>query len=146
MSEQLRELWRNWWEGDIWIAPWSKALDGLTPEQAAWKPPGGRHSIWQLVNHVLYWRNITLRRVAGNAPPASFQPAHVEQFAEPATIDAQSWEAARAQILETHQRIQRCLDDPAVSVVLVRYHLPHDSYHLGQIMLLRALQGLPAVV
>lgn len=23
------------------------------------------------------------------------------------------------------------------------YHLPHESYHMGQIMYLRAMQGLP---
>jgi len=32
-----------------------------------------------------------------------------------------------------------------VPVEKLRYLLPHDAYHLGQVMYVRALQGLPAI-
>lgn len=145
MHDDLSELWREWWAGDIWITPWSKALDGLTPEQAAWTPEGGRHSIWQLVNHVMFWRDVTMQRIAGN-PPAGYEPEHDEQFPAPSRVDAPSWDATRARLESSHEAIRAAIDDEKTPRDRLRYHLAHDAYHLGQIMQLRALQGLPPVL
>jgi hypothetical protein len=48
----------KWWyeaqaEG-LWAASWAKAVAGLTPQQAAWTPAPGRHSIWQIVEHIVF--------------------------------------------------------------------------------------------
>jgi hypothetical protein len=59
-----RELVIKWWDEawteGLWAAAWSKSLNDLTPAQAAWRPPatvgGERHSIWQLVLHMIFWR------------------------------------------------------------------------------------------
>jgi len=40
-------------EGWQWQPSLSKALEGLTAAQAAWKPSPARHSIWQIVRHLI---------------------------------------------------------------------------------------------
>ena len=61
----LLRLWDASWNEGIWIAPWSKAVGALTPQQAAWAPSPGRHSIWEIVNHVCIWREHSLSRFDG---------------------------------------------------------------------------------
>jgi len=145
MQNDLLELWKEWWTGDIWIAPWSRALDGLSVEQASWTPDSARHSIWQLVNHLIFWRGVTLERIAG-APPSDREPTHDEQFAQPRGVTEAAWEDARQRLRDSHERMLRAISDDAIPKDRLRYHLAHDAYHLGQIMQLRALQGLPPVL
>ena len=141
----LLTLWTDSWDGDIWIAPWSKAITGLTAQQAAWTPAPGRHSIWQNVTHVVYWRNYTLDVIAGKPkPPAAEVEAH--QFAVPSEITDAAWAHTSRQLMISHERIRAAIADPAASLDRIKYHLAHDAYHLGQIMQLRALQGLPPIV
>lgn len=137
----VHQLWQDSWAGDIWITPWSQALDGLTPEQAAWSPAPGRHSIWQLVGHILFWRQTTFDRIAGR-PARTGDTPHDEQFPQPQRVDAASWDALRDRLHASHERMQAYLADPSHGNERPRYHLAHDAYHLGQIMYLRALQGL----
>ena len=66
----LLKLWDESWDQGIWIAPWSKAVRGLSPRQAALHPAAGRHSIWQIVNHVCIWREYTLTKLDGRPGPA----------------------------------------------------------------------------
>ena len=54
--DELLKLWNDAWTEGLWAAAWGKAIDDLTPAQATWTPAPGRHSIWQIVNHVIFWR------------------------------------------------------------------------------------------
>src|SRR3954471_21578609 len=51
--ELIQKWWQDAWTEGLWSASWSKSLDGLTPDQAAWQPPsapgvtGNRNSIHQ---------------------------------------------------------------------------------------------------
>lgn len=143
--EILHDLWTRWWDHDIWITPWSKAIAGLTPEQAAWKPQRDRHSIWQNVTHVIFWREYTLSVVAGRPKPSSTE-VDVGNFAEPPRSDAASWRDTSSRLKDSHDRIAAALADPRTNLERIKHHLAHDAYHLGQIMHLRALQGLTPVV
>ncbi len=145
MGTDLSELWREWWNGDIWVAPWLKAIDGLTAEQAAWVPTDGKHSIWQYVNHVMYWRVYTLDLIAG-VKSLNDDPKEDENFAAPAIVDEASWEATKEALHHSHERMLIAIDDESVPNERLRYHLAHDAYHLGQIMVLRGLQGMEAVL
>jgi uncharacterized damage-inducible protein DinB len=139
----LLKLWTDAWDAESWVAPWSKAVD-LSPEQAAWAPAPGRHSVWQIVGHVVYWREYTLDRIAGKPKPT---PAQTEalNFPEPGLATATAWNALRARLSESHQRIAAAIAEPAVPLDRLGHHVYHDAYHLGQVMYLRALQGLKAI-
>ncbi len=140
----LTKLWEEAWAEGLWAAAWSKAVEGLTAQQAAWKPHPGRHSTWQIVNHILFWREITFRRLAGGGSP---EQAEVDRrnWEEPAEVTEEAWEAARQRYADSHQEVLRVLRGEETRLNRFLYHLPHDSYHVGQVMYLRAMLGLPPI-
>jgi DinB superfamily len=138
--ETLSSLWAEAWESGFWYAPWSKALEDLTPEQATWKQYSERHSIWQIVNHVNFWREHTVRSAQGDAP--SDEEAGRRTWEDPASTGKAAWERARRQFQETHQLVLAAIRNPKNDLETLKVHLPHDSYHVGQIMFIRALLGL----
>jgi hypothetical protein len=143
-SELLVKWWNAAWDEGLWAAAWGKSLAGLTAEQAAWKPGAGRHSIWQNVLHMLFWREHELRLIAGE-PRASKEQIAAGNFPEPAEVSAAAWEGAVARLKQTQERIGAALRDPKTDVTRIAYLLPHDCYHFGQINLLRGLQGLASI-
>ncbi len=51
-----------------WQPSLKEALEGLTAAQAAWKPTPERHSIWQIVRHLILWKRGVLDAWNGNPP------------------------------------------------------------------------------
>ena len=143
--EILLDLWTRWWEHDIWITPWSKAIDGLSAQQAAWQPAKDRHSIWQNVAHVTFWRTYTLTVIARQPKPSNTE-VEAANFPLPAKVDETSWRVAKTALKDSHERIGAALADSGTPLDRLKHHLAHDAYHLGQIMQLRSLQGLSAIV
>ena len=48
---------------ESWYAPFKHAIEGLTAEQAMWKPPSEEtNTIWENVNHLIYYKE----RLAAN--------------------------------------------------------------------------------
>ncbi|MGE3106954.1 MAG: DinB family protein [Phycisphaerales bacterium] len=139
----LLAWWDGAWDEGLWYAPWSKAIDGLTPEQAAWTPGPGRHSIWSIVNHMSFWREHSLRTLRGQRPTSD--EVERRNFEGPLEVTEAGWRAARERFASLQEQIRSVIADPAGDLSRIRYHLPHDSYHVGQIMYLRAMQGLPAI-
>lgn len=137
----LLKLWDESWDKGIWIAPWSKAVEGLSTEQAAWTPAKDRHCIWQIMHHVCAWREHSLGIVHGKPVPS---PAEVEgaNFAMPPSWSVAEWRESIARLQRTHNDIREAIANPALPLERPQYHLGHDCYHLGQIMYLRAMQGM----
>jgi uncharacterized damage-inducible protein DinB len=142
--EALLQWWNDAWNEGLWAAAWSKSVDGLTPQQAAWKPAPGRHSIWQIVSHMLFWREDALGRLAGKDRPTDDEIARLN-YPEPADVTDAAWKASVRRFRESQERIAAVVADPAGNIERIRYLLPHDCYHIGQINYLRALQGLKPI-
>jgi hypothetical protein len=144
--ETLRTLWNEAMTEGLWYAPWRKALEGLSARQAAWKPGPQRHSIWQLVNHVVFWQDYTLRAARGQKPTREEFARERERrnWEEPAEITEPAWADARARFDGSYRAMVELVN---TSDALERpmYHLLHESYHFGQIMYLRAMQGLDPI-
>lgn len=143
-----RELLGTWWSAawneGLWAAAWSRSVEDLTAAQAAWAPQPGRHSIWQIVLHMIFWREDCLRRLATGRKPTDEELAannfpHLTDVSEPA------WTAAKRRFADSQQRVAAVLADGAASLERVSYLLPHDCYHFGQINYLRAMQGLKPI-
>lgn len=151
--EDLLRLWDELWESGLWAASFSKAIDDLTPQQAAWRPdlPAGeaskRHSIWQTMHHIVFWREVTLRRTMGGPSPSPEEVASRNFDAPTDAIDATSgnWKMAREKFGESHRLVRGAIADPGLSLERFPYLLAHDCYHLGQIMMLRAMLGLKPI-
>ncbi len=139
-----------------WQPPLSGALRGLTAAQAAWKPGPARHSIWQIVRHLILWKRGVLDAWDGH-PPDGAQLASGDW--QDATGDETDWEKDHRTLLDISNEFltrAQALDDAALSRRIVWYKTgqaqplamrlvrttTHDIYHTGQIMYLRALQGV----
>jgi hypothetical protein len=115
----------------------------VTAAQAAYVPAAGRKSIWQIVNHVMFWRNYILDRAAGQT--LSEQEIAKRNWEAPSRADEASWAETRKKLKASHDRISQAIAKGDGPMDKLRYLLPHDSYHLGQIMYLRAMQDLPVI-
>jgi uncharacterized damage-inducible protein DinB len=125
----------------------SRAIDGFP------------HSIWQLVSHMNYWMEYELRRIRGDNP---FYPSHATESwpigAAPAS--EAEWKKAIAQFKELLGELAALAesepdvlahDVPAThpthakhssSLLAVLWQtLVHNSYHIGQIAMLRQALG-----
>jgi uncharacterized damage-inducible protein DinB len=141
-------------DGDPWYgAPWSKLLEGLTPDQAAGHPISGGHSIWEVVLHMTSWTNEVRRRLEGM--PAA-EPVEGDWPVVP-IVSVEAWDAARETLSEAHARLMAAVEalpstrwtepvgrvrEPALGTgVTVGGMLvglaQHDAYHTGQVALLR---------
>ena len=153
--EQLLRMWDELWESGLWAASLSKAVEDLTAQQAAWKPDlppgegGRRHSIWQIVNHLMFWREVAVRRTMGGPSPDEREVAS-RNFDAPAPADVRdvtsgNWQAAREKLGESHRLVRAAIADESLSLERFPYVLAHDCYHVGQIMMLRGMQGLKPI-
>ena len=145
------------WEG-AYHTPIGKAIEGLTAAHVFWRPAPERHSIWQNVMHMAYWREYFIRSLEGETAFPSKAELEAHNWPRhPDPADDAAWEAARRRLAATQERLVTLLrsrpverleaplwGDETVAHAIVHY-MRHDSYHLGQIMLLRALQGLPPI-
>ena len=139
-----------------WQPPLRGALRGLTAAEAAWKPAPPRHSIWQIVRHLILWKRGVLEAWDGRPPDGTRLAA--DDWHEAAGGGA-DWERDRRTLLEISEQFlsrARALDDAGLSRQVVWYQggntqplamrlvrtTTHDIYHAGQIMYLRALQGI----
>ena len=126
-------------------------LDGLSAALANRRIDGYPHSISEIVAHLNYWMDYELKRIAGGAPA---YPEHAIEGWPPAS--KKDWEATRDRFKnllgdlvrlsdsssEVFQRdvpgVHAVQEPKAYSVHAVLWQMvAHNSYHLGQIALLR---------
>ena len=129
---------------NTWFASVENAFDGLTPQQAAWKPDPKRHSIWQILNHISYWREVVAKRTVTNAQPPEDEIARMN-WEDPSDVSETAWRKSRERLTGSHQLIRDVLDSGALTWEKFKYVIPHDAYHVGQATYVRALQGLKAI-
>ena len=128
------------------------ALRPVSPEIAAWRPYPDRHSIWGLALHVAYWDFSVWRRLT-DAPKGGF-PRSPRNFPDvPRPPSAAAWDEDRALVAEWQSRLVDALtafdpgrldevvarDRRTTYADLVTGILMHDTYHAGQIQMLRRL-------
>jgi hypothetical protein len=142
---EFAQMWQATWDGENWYASWTKALAVITPQRANWKPSPERHSIWQILNHVIFWRNYTVAQTEGRPTPDKAQVNEL-QFAAPSDTSDQAWKHTTAELEASHRAVGKILNDPAKPIDRVKHHLCHDAYHMGQIMQLLAMQGVAPVL
>ena len=141
-----------------WQPPLAHAVGGLTAEQVAWKPDPERHSIWQIVRHVLHWKRGVLQ--AWDGDPPDYEAMSVADWGE-ADGDQAAWEADTAALHDVYANFRRRLQTasdadlaaerawyrgapPRPIANRILHAFTHDIYHAGQIQYLRALQRIAA--
>ena len=129
------------YERKAWHGPNLRgSLRGVTPEAAAWRPAPGRHSIWELAVHCAYWK-YTVRRKLNGVKRGAF-PRKGSNWLPP----GDSWEADLRLLRDEHRALRDAVAR-ASAQQLAKYErliygvAAHDTYHTGQIQLIKRLHG-----
>jgi uncharacterized damage-inducible protein DinB len=129
------------------------ALEGVTANQAAWKPEGSDNSIWETLAHISYYNNAYLLRFKG--VDYKYDVADNEETFRSGEVTEEAWRVEVENfdgIMTEWRRLLEAADetklDEAVSAEnasswaeLIANVNAHNAYHGGQILLLRKLQG-----
>lgn len=124
-----------------WFVPVKIAIEGLTPEQAAWKDVNENHSIIQLVNHLIFWNQQQLAKFKGE------KPAEVNDNKQTFTgLDKATWETSVKQIDDVMLAWEKAIEE-ADDAKLAKWYgtigriSTHNAYHTGQIIYIRKMKG-----
>lgn len=138
--------------GPAWHGPALRPiLNGCDATEASWRVADGRNTIWELVLHAAYGKHIIRTRLTGTrarfprAAARYWWPAAPEPSDEAWSADLALLDATHRALVEAIESIspatlarrragkRHTLGDEALGIAL------HDTYHGGQIALLRKL-------
>jgi len=140
--------------GDPWHgSPLQAILEGIDAQRAAARPIPGGHSIWELVLHVIGWKNETARRLAGavacmpvegdwpdvgEPTEARWQETLTRLHSAHKSLVAAVKALPEAKLYEpTNDTRSEPLGTGVSYYVLLHGIVQHDVYHAGQIALLK---------
>lgn len=135
--------------------PLLAALAGLTAEQASWKPGPDRHSIWQIVRHISLWSEAGQEALAGR--PKVYTELERSDWGS-VSGGEREWQADAERLRGDARRFKerlQAMSESEIAALIEPYQgsrrypaairfiktATHDTYHIGQIRLLRALRG-----
>src|SRR5687768_14793615 len=106
--ENLLAALRHAHDGDPWHGPSRAAvLADVSARDAAGRPPGGVHTIWELVLHMAAWTDEVTRRLRGSTPQL---PAQGDWPPMPPTPSETEWAAARGALNAAHREVVSTLE------------------------------------
>lgn len=150
LREQLKKA-LNWGEAH---ADWEAALKNFPAKQRGSKPKGAPHSAWELLEHVrlAQWDILEFSRNPKHVSP-DFPSGYWPKSAAPPSNGA--WEKSVKDFFRDLAEMQDLVVDPKIDLLapipggsaqtILREALltaDHNSYHLGQLVLLRRLLGV----
>ena len=124
----------------------ARALEGLGWEEAGQRVTGIPQTIYQLVNHMIYWQRWTLEWLDGMDPPLP-EHAPLGWPGGEGPKDEAEWERTVKELLDGLEELSRgCRENELFSVQgdwsaldMLNSIVSHNSYHLGQIVSIRRM-------
>jgi hypothetical protein len=137
----LLEQLKNTHNVKNWFVPVNIAVEGLTPEQAAWKDKGG-HSVGQLTYHLLFWNERQLDDFKGQKKE-SFSGNNEETFDK---FDQNQWDDIVKRLDGVLTGIEKWIETASDDQLkkhssTIANISAHNAYHTGQIISVRKAQG-----
>lgn len=146
MSEikRIRKLLSDHYNGDPWIDVNLKKTLNKIPVTIAAKKVNGMNSIWQITEHMIAWREALLKRIKGehiSAPQNNF-------FADIKNTSKENWKDTIKRLENSQKKLMTYLNSKNIDLdevypsgysryELIQAILLHDTYHLGQIIILK---------
>jgi len=138
---------RRTFDGDCWHGPsLMKTLEGVGLEQAKAKPLNGRHSIWELVDHMSFWMDEAAWTVKNNRIFDIDQTMNWSMMGE----TQEDWSASIKRLESSMDHLVSSLDDICnedldrqIQGAIFSYRqmlhgvVHHNIYHSGQIAILK---------
>ncbi|MBP3041659.1 DinB family protein [Bacillaceae bacterium Marseille-Q3522] len=149
----LRDQLQKNYATEAWYPPLKPALEGLNSAQASWHPTGeAANTIWETVNHLLYYNERMLERLKGNNPTFPAETNDDTFTVSHSSDDESAWQAAVKRTEEVYKDLLEVLSnkqDEDFDQQLSKGTfgettfdiLMHIAYHTGQIVQIRKLQG-----
>ena len=148
-TKRITKLFEDLYNGSPWIdVTIMDTLKNISAEQAAKKINPERNSIWQIINHMIAWRENVLLRVQGNG----MVTPNNNYFTQLEIISETEWQKALERLANSQEQWIHFLENsdesqfdkiyaPNKMTYYEHIHgiLQHDAYHLGQIVLLSKL-------
>lgn len=125
-------------------------LRGVTPEMAAMRPGPDRKNIWEHVVHAAYWKYVARRRFTGEKR-GSFPLKGSNWFDRPFECTASAWKGDLLLLDQMHEELREAVaafagdlqkkmkGSKVTYLQLLLGVASHDTYHAGQIQLIRRM-------
>ena len=133
------------------VAP-LKAITGLDAEIARKRPSKKAHSIWDILHHIVLWQDKTLEAIQGG--DVDWTEAHEMEWPSVESIAKDDeWDVLSERFEKGLTIAEELLDTTDLSVKLSAWSdesaakafmvlVQHNSYHIGQIVILREILGV----
>lgn len=147
-AERLADQLERSFRGGAWHGPSvTEALDGVTAEEAARRPIPAAHTIAEIAGHLATWVDVARCRIACE-PVDRVTPER--DFPAGGAESEEAWQATLGALEEAHKKFHALIagledeqldepvegSDPTVRGLVLGV-LQHNTYHAGQIALLR---------
>ncbi len=142
LKSVLLAQFKTTWDQQEWFVPVVNGIDGITAQQASWKPADSSHSVGELVYHLAFWNKHLLDQFNGKQLPA-FSGNNNETF--DAFTEA-SWKATvdqLKQVMEDWEKAIEAADETKLQswYTSIANMNTHNAYHTGQILYIRKQAG-----
>ncbi|TMU85825.1 DinB family protein [Bacillus sp. BHET2] len=136
------------YDKESWYAPFKYAIEGLTAEQASWRPDGkATKTIWENVNHLIYYKERLTAELEDREWTNNLDGNDTFYLTEQVNDD-EEWKAVVEHVETAHRGLRESLskttdegiEEDSLEEKLLDIML-HDAYHTGQIIQLRKMQG-----
>jgi uncharacterized damage-inducible protein DinB len=138
---------------ESWIKPLSMALDGLNVKDALWKESEDSHSIAEITSHLSFYNERWLKRFYEEevSPPVENASTFTAE-----NFDEENWQGLLAQLdagLANWQKAVRDMPEAKLYEPIPTFPedalwwgalsnlCTHNTYHIGQIIYIRKVQG-----
>jgi len=147
LREQLRKV-LSWGEAHT---DWKQSIDGLSKSKRSVRPPGAPHSAWELLEHmrIAQWDILSFCLDPKHASPA-WPSGYWPKTPNPPSDDA--WKQSAEAFQKDNESMGKLVMDPKNDLLAPIAHgtgqtilrqvlllADHNSYHLGQFVLVRRL-------
>lgn len=143
----------NSFDTNGWFVAVKNALEGVNVEQACWKPVDDVNCIWETLAHLTYYNYAYVERFKGI--DYGYDVSSNDETFSVGEYDEGAWQAEIARfnaVMTEFRDLVATADEGKFAepvsesnqikwATLVLNIAAHNSYHAGQIMLLRKLQG-----
>lgn len=150
LEAHLKDMDSFFYGENRWQAGLYALIKDLTIEQVVWKPSPDRHCIWEVVKHVLFWKLYATATFLEITKP-DWETGNWAEL--PPSPSEKSWKLELENLKNSHEELKNVVKnfgDELFNIQnkrsnYIREMTNHDSYHAGQIGLLRVMQGLKPI-
>ena len=154
MKEILEKQFSACYDENGWFVAVRNAIEGVTVEQAAWKPEASdENCIWETLSHITYYNTAYLQRFKGIE--FEYDVSDNDQTFSTGEYNEADWQADVARfdaVMNEFRELIRSADESKFTEPVptntsrkwwevIADINAHNAYHGGQILLLRKLQG-----